>query len=115
MLNLVEVPESCTAEEAVEIVSSLAVRLAITGEAPSGRTLRLWRSRQLLSRGGRRITRKNLLEILGIMQLRLDGVTTGAAAQKCAALDEERLLQFLNIDGGKRQPPPTDFAEVTLV
>jgi hypothetical protein len=115
MLDLSEVPESNTAEEAVAVVGSLARRLAIPGEVPSLRTLRLWRSRQLLSRSGRRLTRRNLLEILGIMRLRGQGVTMGAAAERCAAIDEERLLSLVTVMSAA--PPTTlaDFAEVTLV
>jgi hypothetical protein len=115
MLTLSEVPESCTAEEAVAVVSSLARRLAISGEVPSLRTLRLWRSRQLLSRSGRRLTRRNLLEVLGIMRLRGEGVTTGAAAQRCAAIDEERLLSLVTVIAAASVTTPADFAEVTLV
>jgi hypothetical protein len=69
MLTLEALPESSTAEEAVELLPSLAFQLAIAGEPPSLRTLRLWRSRKMLSRAGRRLTRKNLLEALGIMRL----------------------------------------------
>src|SRR5437660_2585648 len=115
MLNLGDVPESCTAEEAVAVVSSLARRLAISGEVPSLRTLRLWRSRQLLSRSGRRLTRRNLLEVLGIMRLRGEGVTTGAAAQRCAAIDEERLLSLVTVVAAAPLTTPADFAEVTLI
>jgi hypothetical protein len=95
MLTLDALPESCTAEEAVELLPSLAERLAIAGEPPSLHTLRLWRSRKMLSRAGRRLTRKNLLEALGVMRLRSDGLTAAAAAEKCIALSEERLWQFL--------------------
>src|SRR5919204_2591650 len=92
MMTLLDLPESCTAEEAVGLVGTLAGHLASPGDVPSLRTLRLWRSKQLLSKGGRQFTRKNLLEVLGTMRLRIDGVTTGAAAEKCTALDEARLL-----------------------
>jgi hypothetical protein len=49
----------------------------------------------MLSRAGRRLTRKNLLEALGIMRLRSDGLTAAAAAEKCIALSEDRLWLFL--------------------
>jgi len=97
MLTLEALPESCTAEEVVTLLPSLAVQLAIAGEPPSLRTIRLWRSRKMLSRVGRRLTCKNLLEALGIMRLRSDGLTAAAAAEKCMALSEDRLWLFLTV------------------
>lgn len=114
MQTLSDLPESCTAEEAVRVISTAAGRLAIVDEAPSLRTLRLWKSKRLLSQGGRQFTRKNLLEALGVMRMRSEGMTTTAAAEKCAALDEERLLLFLLQPEATPQSATRAFALVTL-
>jgi hypothetical protein len=115
MLTLEALPESCTAEEAVTLLPSLAERLVIAGEPPSLRTLRLWRSRKMLSRAGRRLTRKNLLEALGIMRLRSDGLTAAAAAEKCMALSEDRLWLFLTAPPAAPASQTTAFARDTLL
>jgi len=114
MLTLLDLPDSCTAEEAARLVTTLAGQLSIAEEPPSLRTLRLWRGKQLLSKGGRQFTRKNLLEVLCIMRLRAEGVTTGTAAEKCIALDEERLLLFLTAPQVMLGGTPSSFAWVTL-
>jgi hypothetical protein len=114
MLTLSDLPESCPADEAVQLIGSLAGQLGIAGDAPSLRTLRLWRAKRLLSKGGRRFTRKNLLEVIGILRLRADGMTTGAAAERCLALDEERLLLFLSAQVEPSIPSTHDYAQVTL-
>lgn len=114
MLTLEALPESCTAEEAITLLPSLAERLAIAGEPPSLRTLRLWRSRKMLSRAGRRLRRKNLLEALGIMRLRSDGLMAAAAAEKCMALSEDRLWLFLTAPPAAPASQTTAFAHDTL-
>lgn len=114
MITLETLPESCTAEEAVGLLPQLAERLAIAGEPPSLRTLRLWRSRKMLSRADRRLTRKNLLEALGIMLLRSDGLTAGAAAEKCLVLNEERLWLLLTASPAAPVNSTSAFARDTL-
>lgn len=114
MEQQIALPNSCTAEEAVEIVGEVTARLLIVGDPPSLRTLRLWRAKQLLSPGGRRFTRRNLLEVLGIMRLRSDGLTVGAAAERCKALDEDRLELLLTASQVKSTASQSTFAQVTL-
>ncbi|MGH2485771.1 MAG: hypothetical protein ACRDHE_07150, partial [Ktedonobacterales bacterium] len=68
----------------------------------------------MLSKSGRRFTRKNLLEVLSIMRMRTEGVATGTAAEKCIALDEDRLLLFLSAPHVISGRTPNSFAHVTL-
>jgi hypothetical protein len=68
----------------------------------------------MLSRADRRLTRKNLLEALGIMRLRSDGLTVGAAAEKCIALNEERLWLFLTASPVEPVSSTSAFARDTL-
>lgn len=115
MITLSDFPESSTAEEASTLLAAIAERLAISGSPPSLRQLRLWRSKHYLSRTGRLLTRKNLLEALGILRLRSDGLTVAAAAEKCLALDEGRLLQLLTAPQLTSGATSHDFAQDTLL
>jgi len=114
MLSLLDFPDSCTAEEAVRLVGVIAGHNANVDDLPSLRTLRLWRAKKLLSQGGRRFTRKNILEVLGILRLRAEGVTTGAAAERCVLLNEEQLLLLLSGPQVTSAIMANSFAEVTL-
>lgn len=96
MMTPADLPDSCTAAEAAGHIASLAGHLAPGVGAPSLRTLRLWRSKGVLSDDGRGVTRKNMLEALGILRLRAEGLALAAAAERCRALDEGRLLAFLS-------------------
>ncbi len=111
---ITDVPARCRAEEVLALASGLAERLAITGELPSIGSLRSWRSKGLLTKEGRNFTRRNILEVLGVTRLRGEGMSVGAAAERCRALDEERLQLFLSLDQVSLAPTPSDFAEVTL-
>ncbi len=112
--TLDQLPPESTAKEAVEIITSLAGTLAIDQSPPSLRTLRLWRAKGWLSKSGRRLNRRNLLEALGILRLCADGYSTGAAAQRCINLDDERLASLIlppeAIDSSTRR----EYAKVTL-
>ena len=90
-----DLPESCTAEEAERVIAIKAKGLAIVGDPPSLRTLRLWRSKRFLSKSGHRFTRRNILEALYIIRMASGGVPTGAAAERCAELDDGQLLWAL--------------------
>jgi hypothetical protein len=57
---------------------------------------------------------KPALEALGIMRLRSDGLTAGAAAEKCIALNEERLWLFLTAPPAAPASPTSAFARDTL-
>jgi REase associating with pPIWI_RE len=114
MAAIDDLPESCTADDAVPVVAHAAKSLGLS-DPPSLRTLRLWRGKRLLTQDGRRFSRRNLLEALGITQLRAAGVTVAAAASRCQALTEEELVQLL----GRADVPATDarqdYARDTLL
>lgn len=111
---MADLPARCRAEEVLAITGDLAKRLAITGELPSIGALRSWRSKDFLTKEGRNFTRRNILEVLGITRLRREGISVGAAAERCRALDEERLQLFLGLDQVSPSATPSEFAEVTL-
>ena len=97
MLSFDALPASCTADEATALVSTLAPALGILQDLPDVRTLRLWRTKKLLTIEGRRFTRRNLLEILASLHLRRDGLTQQSAFKRVSALDEERLRSLLEM------------------
>ena len=107
-------PNDVQAQEAAELVAYWAEYLSIEGHPPSVRTLRLWRSKGWLRKDGRRLTRRNLLEVLGIMRLADDGVATGTAAQRCSSLDDERLTALIVNESETPAIETSDFAKVTL-
>jgi DNA-binding transcriptional MerR regulator len=78
------------------------------------RTLRLWRSEGLITKDGRKFTRRNLLEVLATVRLRAEGLTPKATSEKVTALSEERLRQLL-VEAPLLTPSrPNNFALVTL-
>ena len=109
-----QLPRESTAKEAVDLIASFAEALSIHQSPPSLRTLRLWRSKGWLSKTGRRLNRRNLLEALSILRLCADGYSTGVAAQRCVSLDDERLtalvLPLESIASNTRE----DYAKATL-
>lgn len=100
MPSALDLPERCTVQEAAVLLAEVASDLAVPGDTPSVRTLRLWRTKRLLSLGDRRMTRKNLLEALAITRLGAEGMSTAVAAERSRALDEHRLVRFLSGDDG---------------
>ena len=113
-LNLGQLPSEATAQEAVDLVAALSHQLSIELTPPSLRTLRLWRSKGWLCRVGRRFTRRNVLEALGIMRLAANGLAAGAAAQKCSVLDDDQLAALLLTDEDASSDGSKDYAKVTL-
>ena len=113
-LSLDQLPLESTAKEAAELIASMSEALSIHQSPPSLRTLRLWRSKGWLSKAGRRLTRRNLLEALGIMRLCADGYATGVAAQRCADLDNERLITLLEPPQAGNSNSQQEYARVTL-
>jgi hypothetical protein len=105
MFTLHQLPSHCDAEDAAGHIATLAPMLGITGDLPDVRTLRLWRTKRLMTIDGRRFTRRNLLEVLAWRKLQQrDGLSQQAAAQRARALDEEHLLLLLE-DTGNLPPP----------
>ena len=109
-----ELPSELTAKEAVELVASLSEALSIRHSPPSLRTLRLWRTNGWLSKRSHRLTRRNVLEALGIMRLCADGITTRVAAQRCTGLDDERLTALVLPQESNERSKSGEFAMVTL-
>ena len=109
-----QLPSESTAKEAVQLIASLSEDLSIRHSPPSLRTLRLWRTKGWLSKRSRQLTRRNLLEALGIMRLCADGIAAGAAAQRCAGLDDERLTALVLPQENNAESKSMDFAKVTL-
>lgn len=109
-----ELPSELTAKEAVQLIASLSDTLSIRHSPPSLRTLRLWRTKGWLSKRSHLLTRRNLLEALGIMRLCADGITTGVAAQRCAGLDDERLAALVLPQENNETSKSREFARVTL-
>lgn len=95
MLDLSQTPDQCDAEEAVSTIASLAPMLGIGGDLPDVRTLRLWRTKRLLTINGRHLTRRNILEILVMLKLREDGLNQQAASKQVLALNEVQLRHVL--------------------
>lgn len=107
MLSLMTLPDTCTAQEAVDLVATLAPGLGIHRDLPDVRTLRSWRTKQYLSVQGRRFTRRNLLEILVVLTLRQGGLTLAHAVERIRTLDETRMQVLLT--GSPSMPSiPTD-------
>lgn len=105
MLDLNQIPNQCDAEQASSTIAALAPMLGIGGDLPDVRTLRLWRTKRLMSIDGRHFTRKNILEVLVWRKLQQrDGLSQQAAAQRARSLDEPRLLLLLQ-DTGNLPPP----------
>ena len=109
-----DLPDGCTAEEAVGLLAAAAVDLGIPGEPPTVRTLRLWRSKRLLTSGSRRVSRRNLLEALAITRLTGEGVTTSAAAERCRSLGESDLIRLLSVHGRPDLLQSPAEAQITL-
>lgn len=97
----------------MDILADLARDLGLT-EPPSLRTLRLWRTKRLLTPSDRRVSRKNLLEVLGILQLRAAGLTMTTAAQRCREADEAQLLVLLERPQIAVADKRGDYAQDTL-
>jgi hypothetical protein len=105
MLDLNQIPDQCDAEQAASTVAALAPMLGIGGDLPDVRTLRLWRTKRLMTIDGRHFTRRNILEVLAWRKLQQrDGLSQQAAAQRARSLDETRLLLLLH--GTGNLPPP---------
>lgn len=94
MSILTELPETCTVDVAAELINRAALGLGL-GEGPDLRTLRSWRTLKHVTIEGRRMTRRNLLEVLAILKLRRDGLTLAPAGVRVKALDEYQLRLFL--------------------
>lgn len=107
MSFLTSIPAESTAEEAAALLPTLAASLGIDAELPDVRTLRLWRSKKQLTIEGRRFSRRNVLEVLGIVKLRTDGLTQQNAVTRILALDDER-LRLLLVGSGTNRIVPTD-------
>lgn len=95
MLTLDTLPDSSTAEEAADHIAVLAPQFGFRGDSPDVRTLRLWRAKKQITIAGRHFSRRNLMEILGILKMRQDGLTLQNAAERVMALTEERLRLIL--------------------
>jgi hypothetical protein len=107
MLDLNQIPDQCDTEKAASTIAALAPMLGIGGDLPDVRTLRLWRTKRLMTIDGRHFTRRNLLEVLTWRKLQQrDGLSQQAAAQRARSLDETRLLLLLQ-DTGNLPPPST--------
>lgn len=107
MLDHNQIPDQCDAEQAASTVAALAPMLGIGGDLPDVRTLRLWRTKRLMTIDGRHFTRRNILEVLAWRKLQQrDGLSQQAAAQRARSLDETRLLLLLQ-GTGNLQPPST--------
>ncbi len=107
MQTLTTIPDTSTVDESATLIGTLIPALGLAQEAPDVRTLRLWRTRKILTITGRHMTRRNVLEVLVILRLRQEGATLTHAAARATALDEERLRLFL-VDA---TPVPTARAD----
>lgn len=95
MSSLSNLPLACNVEEAVAHIAATAPSLGISAALPDVRTLRLWRAKKYVTVEGRRMTRRNLLEILALLKLRQEGLTLQSAVARVLASDEDYLRQFL--------------------
>jgi hypothetical protein len=89
------IPDTCTAQEAADLVAALAPELGISEDIPDIRTLRLWRTKKHLTIQGRRFTRRNILEVFALLKLRQEGLTHQHAVERVLALDDERMRLLL--------------------
>ncbi len=112
MPSLDTLPDTCSADEAASLIAALAPTLGIQAGLPDVRTLRLWRSKKLLTIDGRRFVRRNLLEVLVSLQLRQDGLTPQSAFQRAVALDDVRLRMLLS---GTTEMPMTRSDSEALI
>ena len=103
MYDITSIPKTCTLEQATVHIGALVQSLGIPGDVPDVRTLRLWRTKKLLTIEGHRFTPRNILEVIVILKLRAEGLTLQHAVKRTLALDEDR-LRFLLSNGGIAAP-----------
>ena len=114
MYDITSIPKTCTLEQATVHIGALVKSLGIPGDAPDVRTLRLWRTKKLLTIEGHRFTARNILEVVVILKLRAEGLTLQHAVKRTLALDEDR-LHFLLSNSGIAAPSSIESeALVTL-
>jgi hypothetical protein len=115
VLDHTQIPDHSEADAAATLIATLAPLCGIGGDLPDVRTLRLWRTKRLVTIDGRRFTRRNILEILAWRKLQqLHGLSQQAAAQRARSLDEDRLLQVLQDTGALPLPTSTLDPLITL-
>lgn len=95
MHTLDSLPELCTADEAVTCIAALLPALGIDQQCPDIRTLRLWRTKKSMTIESRYFTRRNLLEVLHLLNLRQDGLAHQNAVKRTLAMDEGQLKEAL--------------------
>lgn len=98
-----ELPLSSTAEEAVTLVTKLAAKKSIPVKEFDLRTLRLWRSKKQITTEGRKISRRNLLEVVFILKRRSEGMTQVAASSEALGLTDEELEMAITTPDGASQ------------
>jgi hypothetical protein len=98
MLDLNNLPDTATAEEVALLIAKLAPTIGVSGDPPDVRTLRLWRTKQLVTIDGRRFTKRNILEVLAMLSLQQQGWTQQAAAKQARSSEETHLLHILQLE-----------------
>lgn len=91
MISINSLPDTCTAEEAVDYIAQLAPQFGIQGRMPDVRTLRLWRSKALVTVKGRSFIRRNVLEVLVMLKLQQEGFMQQNAAQRAISFNDDDL------------------------
>src|SRR5579883_2641859 len=99
MYDITSIPKTCTLEQATVHIGALVQSLGIPGDSPDVRTLRLWRTKKLLTIEGHRFTARNILEVVAILKLRAEGLTLQHAVKRTSALNDDRLHFLLSNSG----------------
>lgn len=90
-----DLPPATTAEEAIPLITRLAADQGIDPKHFDLRTLRLWRTKKQITVEGRKVSRRNLLEVVFILRRRGEGLTQLAASSEALAMTEEQLEQAI--------------------
>jgi hypothetical protein len=103
MYDITSISATYTLEQEKVCTGALVQSLGIPVDVPDVRTLRLWRTKKLLTLEGHRFTPRNILEVVVILKLRAEGFTLQHAVKQTLALGEDR-LRFLLSNGGIAAP-----------
>ncbi|HRI67708.1 MAG TPA: hypothetical protein PK156_25875 [Polyangium sp.] len=94
--------------DAVATISDLITALGVPVEPPTERALRDWRTEELLTKTGRKLTARNLLEAIRIKQLRDQGLPVALIKDQVRGLTEEQLVEAIQRpDAPKRSTSST--------
>lgn len=81
--------------DAVARIAELITALGVSVEPPTDRALRDWRNEEVLTKAGRKLTTRNLLEAIRIKQLRDRGLPMALIKDQVHGLSEEQLVEAI--------------------